>query len=442
MRRIVIALALAGLVLGMWPGGALADGIIIPHPVAVRPDVPLRSLAIRYHHVSVTIDAQVATTRIDQVFVNESPYDLEGDYVFPVPAGASITNLALWVDGQRLEAQVLDSDEARRMYEEIVRQRKDPALLEYVGQNAFRARIFPIPAHGETRVEIEYSEVLARDGGLIRYVYPLGTEQFSTRPLEDVRVEVAIAAREEIKAVYSPSHDVHVERDGPHRATALYHDEGVTPDRDFVLYCSLDEQEVGLEVLSFREPGDDGFFLMLVSPGAVPADTEVAAKDVFFVLDTSGSMRGEKLAQAQGAARYVLEHLNPEDRFNVIAFDSTVRPFAPGLQSLDEREEAMRFVNRLAARGGTNIHRALLTALEQTEEGRPQVVLFLTDGLATEGEVRTSEIISAVEEAAPATARAPTSFRRRISNARFRASTTRSACRCSRTWISTLAMWR
>ncbi|MBC7239848.1 MAG: hypothetical protein H5T71_07100, partial [Chloroflexi bacterium] len=165
-----------------------ADGIIIPIPIPPRPPEPIKSLAIKYHEVDVTIEGQIATTHIDQVFLNELPYDIEGDYIFPLPEGASISQFAMWVDGQRLEAQVLEKDEARRIYEDIVRERRDPALLEYVGRNAFRARIFPIPARGEKRIELEYTEVLPREGDLVRYAYPLNTEKFSTKPLERVRV--------------------------------------------------------------------------------------------------------------------------------------------------------------------------------------------------------------------------------------------------------------
>lgn len=406
MKRTAIALILVFVVLGIAPAAARADGIIIPDPVPRRPDLPLRSLAIKYHRVTVTIDGQVATTRIDQVFLNETPYDLEGDYLFPLPPGASVGEFAMWVDGQRLEAQVLGSDEARRIYEDIVRQRRDPALLEYAGQNAFRARIYPIPAHGEKRVELEYSQVLPNDGRLIRYVYPLSTEKFSTRPLEEVRVEVRIAARVDIKSVYSPSHPLSVERDGPRRAVVLYEERDVTPDADFVLYHSLDEREIGLDLLSFRREGDDGYFLLLLAPGVASDDVALSERDVVFVVDTSGSMRGEKLSQAKDAARYVLRNLNPGDRFNVIAFSSTVEAFARSLEPLERRDEALRFIDRLVSRGGTNIHQALLDALAQADDGdRPFVVLFLTDGLATEGEIRTEEIVRAVDEAAPASTR-------------------------------------
>lgn len=328
------------------------------------------------------------------------PHDVEGEYIFPLPEGASVSRFAMWVDGEPLEAEVLDRDEARRIYEEIVRQRRDPALLEYAGRGAFRARVYPIPSHGEKRIELEYSEVLPADGGLVRYVYPLNTERFSTRPLEEASVSVRIVSREALKAIYSPSHEVKVRRDGDYAAEVEYREAEVRPDKDFVLYYTVSEEDLGANLISYKEPDEDGFFLLLMAPRSRAEETEIVEKDVIFVLDTSGSMRGEKLAQAKGAARYVLENLNQGDRFNIIAFSTSTRHLATGLRSADEAERARSFVNGLKAGGGTNIARALEEALEEGGGERPCVVIFLTDGLATEGEKRTERIIQRIAELA------------------------------------------
>jgi len=400
MRRHIINVALAGLVFLGFALPARADGIIVPVPRPGKPVPPLRSLAIKYHRVTVTIDGQVATTHVDQVFVNEGSRDIEGEYIFPLPEEASISQFAMWVDGDRLEAQVLDRDEARRVYEQIVREQRDPALLEYVGRNAFKARIYPIPAYGEKRVELEYTEVLAQDHGLVRYVYPLNTEKFSTRPLEDVSVSVRIASRRPLQAIYSPSHEVSVKRDGDLVAVVVYKERDVLPNKDFVLYYSASEDDLGLNLIGYKERGQDGFFLCLLAPQAQVEEQELVAKDVFFVLDTSGSMRGEKLDQAKRALNYVLDNLNQGDRFNIVAFSTSTRRFASRPRPKTDVEEAEDFVRNLRAGGGTNIDRALREALDQTTEGRPQFVILLTDGLATEGEKRTEKIIERVDDLA------------------------------------------
>jgi Ca-activated chloride channel family protein len=377
-----------------------ADGIIIPIPDPSKSPPPLRSLAIKYHRVHVTIDNQIATTHVDQVFVNEGQNDIEGEYIFPIPEDASISTFAMWVDGQRLEAQVLDKEEARTIYERIVAQQRDPALLEYVGRNAFRARVYPIPAHGEKRIQLEYQEILPKDSELVKYVYPLNTEKFSSRPLEDVRVSVEIISHETLKAAYSPSHNVNLKREGDHRATVEYRDADVTPDKDFVLYYTTGTDELGANVLSYKEPDEEGFFLLFLNPKREAEEGEVVARDVFFVLDTSGSMRGQKLTQAKQALKYVLRNLHENDRFNIISFATSTRLYARTPQETIEREGAYTFIEELEAGGGTNIDQALKKTFEQGGNERPQVVIFLTDGLATEGEIRTKAILEHVRESA------------------------------------------
>jgi Ca-activated chloride channel family protein len=373
---------------------AAADGVIIPD----RPD--LTYLTIKYHRVRVTIEDQVATTHIDQVFINESSRTVEGTYLFPLPEEAAISEFVMWVDGERVEGQVLTREKARQIYDEIVRRRRDPALLEYVGRDLFQASIFPIPPGDERRIEIEYSQVLPAEGGLIRYVYPLSTEQFSARPLEDVSVSVSITSNEPIKAIYSPSHPVAIDRDGDYRARVGWEDRDVAPDRDFALYYTVSKEDLGVNLLSHKERGEDGFFMLLVAPNVEVDDAQVVSKDVIFVLDTSGSMEGEKIDQAKDALLFVLDNLNPEDRFNIVEFSTGVRTYGDGQQSVRRTQDASEWVRDISAGGGTDINRAMLEALDIADRERPTVVIFLTDGLPTEGVVETDLILNNVKQAA------------------------------------------
>jgi Ca-activated chloride channel family protein len=378
---------------------ASADGFIIPvpppHVVEVVPD-----LAVKYHRVRVAIEDQVAQTHIDQVFLNDSPYDLEGTYIFPLPEEAAISDFAMFVDGRRLSGEMLDKDEARRVYESIVRRRRDPALLEYIGRNAFQASIYPIPARGEKRVQLAYSQVLLAESGLVHFVYPLNTERFSSRPLEEVVITIDLQSRVPIKGIYSPSQTIVVERTSETAAQVSFEASDVRPDKDFELYYSISEDDVGLNLLSHRESGEDGFFLLLIAPKMDADEQIVVAKDVVIVLDTSGSMEGEKLQQAKDAVEFVLDHLHRDDRFSIVAFNTGVRTYASDLRPASERREARRFVRGLSAGGGTNIDRALLEALGMAKGERPQFIVFLTDGLPTEGVTDLERIIANVDRAA------------------------------------------
>jgi Ca-activated chloride channel family protein len=252
-------------------------------------------------------------------------------------------------------------------------------------------------------VELEYSQVLPVENGVVRYVYPLNTEKFSARPLEDVRVRVDIRSPDAMRAVYSPTHQdrVFIERPGDYQATLSYEETDVLPREDFEVIYTVSQEEVGLNLLTYRQAPDDGFFLLLVAPPVTVDEAQVVPRDVLLVLDTSGSMEGEKIEQAQGALAYVLEHLNPQDRFNVIAFSSGLRQYAARPQPVEETGDAIAWVEHLEALGGTDINRALLEALAQVDPQRPTVLIFLTDGLPTEGVTDVDRILSHVGDAAP-----------------------------------------
>jgi Ca-activated chloride channel homolog len=392
-----------------FPGAGSADGIIVPEPPVCLPGpcpprpFPMAQLSIRYHHVNVTIDNQVAITHVDQVFYNPNDWEVEGMYIFPIPAEAAVSSFTLWVDGKPVEGEVLDANQARQTYEEIVRTLRDPALLEYAGRGALQARIYPIPPRGERRIELEYTQVLQAEEGLVRYVYPLSTEKFSMLPLESVKVGVTVKSGVPVRAVYSPTHPVDIIRRDDFQIAAGYEAQDVTPDTDFALYYSLGEEQA-FHLMTYRDPGDeddpDGFFMLLLAPRPQAA-TDVLAKDLILVLDRSGSMDGGKFNQAQDALRYILRHLNPEDRFNIIAFSTGTQSYASRLRPAEEANEALSWVDRLSAQGSTDINRALLEAAALADRERPTYLIFLTDGLPTEGVVESPQILENFAATAP-----------------------------------------
>jgi len=365
-------------------GPLLADGFIIPRP---RPGETIPPLSVKYHRVTVDIINQVAKTSIDQVFVNHYGRDIEGTYIFPVPEGASLMGFALFMDDKKVEGEILDSGRARGIYEDIVRRLKDPALLEYLGRNLFQARIYPIPARGERRIQITYTEILKAERGLVKYLYPLNTERFSAEPIEQVSLAVRIDSKVPVTNVYSPSHKVSVRKESAHKATAGFEESGTRPDKDFLLYYSLSPDAVGLSFLNC-EAADGKTFMLLASPPFAADKDKVLNKNLVFVVDSSGSMSGTKMRQAKQAARFIIEHLNDKDRFSVIDFDDGVTLFDQELVPADSghREKAIQFISNIEAAGGTNIDEALLRALRLITAGeRPNYVLFLTDGQPTVG---------------------------------------------------------
>jgi Ca-activated chloride channel homolog len=312
----------------------------------------------------------------------------------------------MWVDGRPIQAQILDAEQARDIYDEIVRRMRDPALLEYVGAGAVQASVFPIQPGTEVKIEIEYGQLLPVEDALVRYDYPLRTDHLTRRPVEQISISVDVKSNDPIGVVYSPTHPVAIVRDGDFAFRAGYETGRVRPDTDFSLYYGLASDEIAVNLLTYRESArEDGFFTLMITPPVHVAEDRVIPKDVIVVLDQSGSMYGEKWDQARSAVGYVLDHLNSRDRFNVIVFSTGFRVYANDLQPVSEARDAEDWVNGLEAVGGTDIDGALGEAMRMTDRERSTVVLFLTDGLATEGETATSKILDNVEALAPSNVR-------------------------------------
>lgn len=369
-------------------------------PISPIPPIPVDQFTIEYQRVNVTINNQIATTHIDQLFVNPNSWMVEGIYLFPLPLGASVSQLTMWVDGTPIEAKILAADEAQQIYDDIVRQMRDPALLKYVGTQAIQANVFPLPPNGERRVEIEYQQLLTAENGLFKYVYPQSNELYTNLPLQSQSIRVEVASPEAIRTIYSPSHAVAISREGDFSAVVGFEGSNIAADTDFALFYSVSPEDIGLSLLTYKEPGENGFFVLLAAPSVEVDPNQVIAKDVIVVLDTSGSMFGEKMDQAKAAAGYVIGQLNPQDRFGLVTFSTGVVPYQSSLVSASDGGDVSSFINSIEAIGGTNISQALLEALAMADAERPTTIIFLTDGLATEGITDTGLLLDAFGQAA------------------------------------------
>jgi Ca-activated chloride channel family protein len=397
--------ALVGLVALFVPQLVFADGMIIIDPPQPDP-FPLR---VKYHEVDTTIVGTVAETKIDQVFVNPTDTELEGTYLFPVPEGAAISKFSLYLGEEEVSGEIKDAAQARQIYEEYVRNQQDPALLQYIDQGLLQARVYPIEPQSEKRIKLNYTEEFTVQDGVYKYIYPLNTEQFSAGLLDHVRITVQIEAPAAIKSVYSPTHEITIERSDDTHAVVTYEAEQVKPDTDFVLYYTTSHDPFGANVFTYDD-GNEKFFMLLMAPDYAADGQQIVPKDVVFILDTSGSMGEDgKLDQAKGALNYCLRHLNAGDRFDVLAYADTVHmSLVSGVPLLEVSDETISYaqeqVNKLEDNGSTNIYDALaagLAALQNatTEvDGRLKIVVFLTDGLPTVGTTDVDAILAHARE--------------------------------------------
>lgn len=368
------------------------------HRIFPPPNRPVISpLEVSSTKADVKIRDQVATTKVEQEFYNPNSQRLEGTFLFPVPKGAQIDKFTMLINGKPAEAELLAAEKARSIYEDIVRRQRDPALLEYAGRDLFRVRIFPIEPNERKHVTLSYSQVLKADGGMVSYVLPMNTEKFTAKPVRDLSCKVTIETKRSLKSLYSPSHKVDIKRDGAHRATVGFESTDVRPDTDFQLIYTQEDSDIGVNLLTYKPEGEDGYFLLLASPGVEMKEVNVMPKDVVFVLDTSGSMAGAKLEQAKKALAFCIENLNDDDRFEVLRFSTEVESLFDKLStsSKENRTRAQKYVADLRPIGGTAIDDALKKALtlRPSHPEHPFVVVFLTDGRPTVGNTNERDII-------------------------------------------------
>lgn len=399
----------ATLALGTQPQAA-AQGVIVDERTDVlfrlprpwpRPQTEALSYRIDALEVNAALTGSVAKVQVSQTFVNTGSRQLEARFLFPLPYDGAIDAVTLMVDGKEYAASLLTKEEARSRYEAIVRQNKDPALLEWVGVGMFQTSVFPIPPGASRTVTIRYAQICRTSHGLTDFVFPLSTAKYTAGPIRKLKVRVAVASDHPIKNLYSTAAGVNITRPDDRHAAIVYERKDFLPDADFRLFYDSGQTDVGVSVVSYRgDSEDEGYFLLLASPSISAADAKPEPKTVLFVVDRSGSMSGEKMEQAREAAEFVLNNLREGDLFNIVAYDTDVETFRPELErySPQTRQAALGFIHGLYAGGGTNIHGALKRAFAMLQDSeRPSYVLFLTDGLATSGVTDESTIVSDVQ---------------------------------------------
>jgi len=343
--------------------------------------------------VQVKVSGRIARVTVEEWFRNSGPVMDEGVYHFPLPGEAVFSSYSLWQGDQELRGEAMDAGQARAIYEAIVRQKRDPALIELAGQGLIRARVFPINP-GETRkITLKYTQVLDRAGEAWRFRY-LGDRGRQIAP-RSFRLEVDSAAR--FGDPYSPTHQVRTQRNGDRIDVTLA--DGAASG-DFELLLPLARGLVGLSLVTQHPAGEDGYFMLLLAPGAA-AQAEALRRDLVAVVDVSGSMSGEKMAQAKLAVTQLIGSLRDNDRFRLVAFSGGVRRYASGwtTASAANRADAGAWIRSLEAEGGTNIAGALTEAFSEAADAEALgVVVFLTDGQPSVGESNPEQIAERAEQ--------------------------------------------
>jgi Ca-activated chloride channel family protein len=346
----------------------------------IGPGVEPSEVARTGSDVRIVVDGRVARIEIEERFRNGGNRVAEGSYLYPLAGEAVFTNFSLWMGDQEVRGETMNADQARAIYEEIVRRRKDPALLTFAGHGLVRAQVFPIQP-GETRkVVLRYSQLLPRAGDALRLRYSMGSR--GTTEASSFQVTVTKAAS--YGTPYSPTHPIDTKRNGDRLEITL----GAAAIGQVELFLPAREGLAGTSLVAHAPGGEDGYFMLLVAPPETPSGPGVP-RDLTMVVDISGSMSGTKLEQAKMALGQAVGMLGPNDRFRLIAFSSVVRRFREGLvpASAENLLAAREFIDGLGTEGGTNIAGALEAALDSPGDAeRLSIVMFVTDGLPSVGE--------------------------------------------------------
>ncbi len=209
---------------------------IIPPPHVPIPAPREATYSIESEEIVADVSGVVAQVDVSQTFKNEGSTTIETAFVFPLPYDGAVDSMTLLVDGKETPANLVDAEEARKQYEEIVRKARDPALLEWVGVGLFKTSVFPIPA-GETRtVTMRYTQVLRTGADLTEFFFPLSAAKYSSKPIKKISFDVSINGTSEIKTVYSPTYDLKIDRPEKTKAKVSCVLENVVPSSDFRLF--------------------------------------------------------------------------------------------------------------------------------------------------------------------------------------------------------------
>jgi len=383
----------------------------------IEPDgKPGKDCPLEHTDVSAEISGFIARVSVKQIFHNPTDKKIEAVYTFPLSAEAAVDDMLMKVGQREVRGVIKRREEAREIYERARDKGHVASLLDQERPNIFTQSVANIMPGEKVEITIHYSEVLPYDDGSFKFVFPMvvgprfipgepgkktgtgwasDTDQVpdasritppvtpeGTRAGHDLSMKVVIDAGVPILGIESKLHEIAIEKDGATRASVSLKNKKELPNKDFVLSYLVAGDEVKSGVLAHKD-GKEGSVLVLMIPPKRVKPEQIAPKEMIFVIDCSGSQMGWPLAKAKEAMRYFIEHMNPEDTFNVIDFNVGVRMLfpEPKKNSADNRMKALRYLESLEARGGTWMGPAVeAVAKTPAAENRLRIVTFMTDG--------------------------------------------------------------
>jgi Ca-activated chloride channel family protein len=414
VRILILASALLGLLL---PAVARAEGVLY-----VARDAPTdrRFFPLKRTEVKTDVAGDIVSTTVTQTFQNPYPERIEAVYVFPLPNRAAVDDMEMRIGSRVVRADVKRRAEAQAAYDEATRKGQRAALLEQERPNVFTFSVANVDPGGEIKVRLHFFELAKYESGTYEIAFPMvvgpryvpgtplpgqqsgtGTKRDTDRVPDASRISPAyvppavrsghtvalsvhLDAGAPIDLVDSPTHETAIAKPRPNVADVSLRDKEEIPNRDFVLRWRVSTGELRASSFTYRAENDpEGYVALLVEPKHDVAETSLAPREIFFLLDTSGSMQGAPIAAVKRAIVRALDGLHPNDTFQIIDFADSASSFAPRPLPNTPANVAMgkRYLEGLQASGGTNQLVGIASALRAPgDPERQRSVVFMTDG--------------------------------------------------------------
>lgn len=350
--------------------------------------------------IKVSINNQVAVTSLEMVFDNPHDFTIQPNIRFPIHEKASVQSFSLTDStGETYSGTIEESAKATETFNEAKAEGLMPAMSVQKQPGVFETSIGAIGPRSRATVTIEYSEILPYSRGTVSYKLPFDVASWQQSKLDTVSIVADVTDQKEIVQIVSPSHDIYAEKTVEKNWRVVFEKNNFLPAGDFMLNYDVKAEKMATNFLTTRPDAEkDGYFLLMLSPAEMVAEADIADRDIVFVVDTSGSMSGQKMQQTKTAFEFFVSRLNANDRFGIVAFESRINPWQPELQKLTEenRQQARSFISALQPSGGTNINDSLQQALKMfdQQQNRTRTIVFLTDGEASTGVTGTDAIVN------------------------------------------------
>lgn len=403
-------------------GPDIHPGLTI-RPMSGGPILPAPTVST---NVTTTISGLIVRTTVSQTFHNPSAEWAEGIYIFPLPEQAAVDHLRMRIGERVIEGIIQERAEAKKTFEQAKRKGQRASLLEQERTNVFTASVANLAPGEPIIVEIEYQDTVRYDQGRFSLRFPMvvgpryipgtplsvsesqphktgagwavNTDQVPdasriTPPVQHpdqglinpLTLQIDLAPGFLLDRVESPTHPIHVETNSNGRTHITLTDRSTFADRDFELaWTPQPSHEAQTQLFLEAQDGDTYGMLFFLPPQLIEAGQDEMTREVIFVIDTSGSMAGASLVQAKAALTLAVSRLTPNDRFNIIQFNSITKQLFPQARAVDPRsiQRALSYVKGLQADGGTEMLPAVVQALaHQEDEAALRQVIFITDGL-------------------------------------------------------------